>query len=584
MSALHYIMNYAYYQQHGQKFASVEIPLEVDSLPEIEEGLQEIEDALTPQAKAYWNRARASILRNSSDQDIDNAVKEWIYDGQVWYQPGGTCELCGKHPISYHFPIKNKVTGNRISVGSECIQNYLHIPGYGSPEEIKKKLLAARSRLVKQRKGLSDTLDAFYEAEELSIKLIDLYSRLSVGGKDFDFKEYERTLADLSYRFSSIDEESSRAVQTLRYTTLARLITLAESLGKRTRKVVVTGPVTMVKAAMNVRNDEEKVTLLKRIQELMTDLLKAGEPSEFVSRMTDNLADALKGLLLKVSDRMIELETQINRATEGTLAKLRPYNELYGTYEKAIELSRKNLHEKAEQYRLEIAMAVDPDPAIRQKANIGIISWNLKGITLLAQVSWAFGGPHDIPLFKMAYNLDAIMKASENYHFFESLERALCIRYRLQQITDKAGVKALYFRYLNKYSENVLVRGDAYTTLSHCAMLFRGDIRIPGVDFETVSGWAEEEVDDIKALMKKKLHQVLSERWGINVEKTFKLFSADNKVDMRLCEGLVLEWEKWPRLGPAFTAKFKLKANEQSEPVPNNMWDYLKTTLTQTVD
>jgi len=575
-------MNHHYYKHHGSRLATAKVPLEVDSLPEIEEGLEELQSAMSGQSRAYWERVRTTLLKHSSDQDIKNAVKEWDQDGSVYVKSGGNCELCGKHPIVYHYPIKNRVTGSRLAVGSECIFQYLQVPGYGSAEDLKKKLLAERSRLLKKMKGEGDTLGAFNEAQDLSRTLLALYRPLSEGGEDFNLERYSRTLGELENRLHSAGpdaREPYKTIQSFRVGPLHRILVLAKDLGKRTRKVAVVGPMTMVQAAMNVRDDNEKVMLLKRIQELMADLLKVGDPSDFVARMVDDLEKCMRGLLTKVSEKALELESELNQITGETLQKLRPYKNLHTAYENAVEAARKRIQESADKARVEVAKALSTEIGVRIQAQLYQVSWFL---------DQKLKNPFDQndrdykTLFTRAFNLERFMGLVSNFALFRNSAAWLAQTYHLREINDQAGFRVLFFRCLDYYHETCLDQFWPDEVVKVCfqwlGMSYESPVR------KMISGWAEEEIDDIRALRKKKLYQLLSENWGIDVEKVFKLFSADDRIDLRLCEGLVREWEKWPRLGPTFTAKFKLRQNEQSSPVPNNMWDYLKTSLMQEVE
>ena len=106
---------------------------------ELDNAEKELDVKQVGRSGAYWPRIRAKILETSSSTDIDEAVKEWKHM-RTWMAKNGVCELCGHHPIVYHFLIENRVNNKTLVVGSECIYNYLEVPGVPDPATLKKRL------------------------------------------------------------------------------------------------------------------------------------------------------------------------------------------------------------------------------------------------------------------------------------------------------------------------------------------------------------------------------------------------------------------------------------------------------------
>jgi hypothetical protein len=73
------------------------------------------------------NKIYNQILQVSQEkEEIDKAIREWRFSGEFkdHQKPSATCELCGNSGLRYHFRIVNRVTGELLWVGSQCILNF----------------------------------------------------------------------------------------------------------------------------------------------------------------------------------------------------------------------------------------------------------------------------------------------------------------------------------------------------------------------------------------------------------------------------------------------------------------------------
>lgn len=565
---MHYALNH--HHLHRYRMAADEFGADMNDLPEIEDGLNELEEAakITGRQGAYWNRIRATILANSSTSDVDDALKEWDRAGNAYQQRGGTCQLCSHHPITFHYPIKNRVTGKQLDVGSECVYNYLEIPGFGSMEELRRRLNGERARLVKLQKGeiTQTTMEAFQKAGELSTKLSVQYARLAVGGQDFNLYEYYATLLNLTTMLSGLDPKHSMLAPLQQANMTARKVrSLHEQLKKRSKKVDTLGPVSMVKGAMGVRDDEEKLSLLERIQSDMSDLLKVGDPTDFVNRVTDAITEAKDSLLRQVSETANTKFTGLENYAKPYLDQLRRYPNLRAEYEKAIEGIRLSHQQKADEARQTVAVFMEKisdygsrwtplwsvrvyiDSAKNPPQNEGVLTWQ-----------------------NLLRNVQGLLSSDTRYFADYVGEHFLGQK---GGVRDTVGVKVAYLRACDEVFSADL--GSAN---------WKFQSAIQNKDNQQVIDIIEDEVDDVKQAKKKKLYQFLGERWGVDLQKAFSAFSADNRVDFLFCEGLIENWQRFPKLGPAFMGKIKMKMGENSRPVPNSAWDKLKGELTRTVD
>lgn len=68
------------------------------------------------QVKDYWARIERRVLLIWRSGDSFSCIRKYT-------QPGGQCELCDHIPITLHHVLRNDRSGERITVGSECVCN-----------------------------------------------------------------------------------------------------------------------------------------------------------------------------------------------------------------------------------------------------------------------------------------------------------------------------------------------------------------------------------------------------------------------------------------------------------------------------
>lgn len=112
----------------------------------------------------WLDRVRENILPLSEEkQEVSKALEEWEYFGDMndLEIPSEDCELCGHQDIRYQFEIVNRLNGNKLLIGSECITRFGGITVIGSSGEkltgtdAKKKVAADRRNLVIKAKTKS---------------------------------------------------------------------------------------------------------------------------------------------------------------------------------------------------------------------------------------------------------------------------------------------------------------------------------------------------------------------------------------------------------------------------------------------
>jgi hypothetical protein len=76
---------------------------------------------------SWAQRASRNLLPLSHEKsDLGAALKEWRYQGGFYdlEAPDADCELCDHPDIRYQFEIRNLFTGERLQIGSECINRF----------------------------------------------------------------------------------------------------------------------------------------------------------------------------------------------------------------------------------------------------------------------------------------------------------------------------------------------------------------------------------------------------------------------------------------------------------------------------
>jgi hypothetical protein len=112
-----------------------DVNTDLKSPQEVDAAAADLEGGLTrATTDDYWEKVRETLLKKSENKDdYDEAKMEWDFI-ESWEDYPGRCQLCGFHPIRYHFLIKNRLNKNELVIGSECVQNYLKLKEMGETE------------------------------------------------------------------------------------------------------------------------------------------------------------------------------------------------------------------------------------------------------------------------------------------------------------------------------------------------------------------------------------------------------------------------------------------------------------------
>lgn len=562
-----YALNHNHSHSHALRYAAEEPKLDanMDELPEIEEGLKELAESAqigSSRSGPYWSKIRAKILSCSSTQDVDAALKEWSRNGSAWVSRGGTCQLCGHHPISFHFPIKNRVTGANLVVGSECIYNYLEIPGFGSMEELRRRLNGERNRLKKKEMGeISEgDLAIFQEATELEAQLRQRFSQLAGGEPDFNYQEYRRTLTDVYRVIQGVNSKAAILAEISQtQQNCYGFSRVYNNLSKRSKLLKEPGLLAMVSAAMRVRDDALKLNFLKQLQAAANEMLKSGYPSDFIKRCWETVNDEKSTILEKI-DKSVDAQRGRMKEYDRYLDKLKPYEFLHFSLMAGLIQAREQVEKEARAAK-EFVMRDDFIDAIMVRDN---------------PLSLVLGSSNMDPMMRfddqMIAQAVALTRLTDilNYGEASNLVRWITFKYGIKNLRDGAGLKIACFRALD---DSLVDFADKSVMTALWQLAESGNPKFMEI--------LQQEVDDIKALKKLDLWEFLSERWDFDVQKAFKVFAKDGGFEENFCNSIVKYWERWPKLTPKQMAIVQKKLAKREKELPDNMWEALKSKLTQ---
>jgi hypothetical protein len=548
-------------------------PVDVDDLDDQSEVIDAIKDLDTGLATGrqgrssqYWPKIRERLLKYSSTEDVEEARMEWEDDGLPYKCEGGSCELCDKTPIKYRFPIKNRITGNRLVVGSECIYNYLQIDGYEGPEILRQKLVAQLNFLKKQERGEVEEgakLESVSGVFLIESKVRRIITSIAGGEPDLDPKEYEESLQEVLHICNHLGVKNA-TVQASHQA----LIATHEVVKFLTKlKLPSSGLAAAVSTIMAKRKVEERLGILDKYLGLLNSVAKFGPAKEVISRSWGAVSqkrDSLLGLVVKKCDSG---KAQLNSDYRFELEMASPYRQLRGYIEAGIEKQKASFDAQVTTVRkaLEsdnfVAMIQDGSSALTQALNLEffpdlnnsddatqhaaaqvcafinrVTNGDIRGVTsTIEQLYNLVGDVKDIAGAKVA-----LLRAAD-----DSLVDA-----------DVAGSKAV-----DEFARLISLRDRASLAL------------------------IEEEVDEVAALVREssgmRAFERMSQDLEFDVQAAFKLYSSKNDQEKDFCLDLFNRWKEGRirSLTPTQMSNIRKKMMSGRREVKDSMWGELKSDL-----
>lgn len=555
---------------------SIPIDASLDEESEIEEGLEDLAsaEAIGRQGRnsPYWPKIRERLLQFSSTDNVDEAIREWVDEGNP-FVASGSCELCDKHPIKFHFPIKNRVTGKGLVVGSECITNYLMIGGYETAAALKKRLVAQRNILKKQEKGEAspEQVEAVNQAFEAEKEIRSRINAVSGGDPDFNVREYHDTLRDVvsigtALRIDSAAFQSARDAQR----SLRSLMKFMEDTRKRQKNFTGFGLAELVSTIMRQRDPQGRLTQLTTLRRHINTVFQSGLPADVVSRAWGAVQESRDALLEQVVKKCDQGKANLMANYKDELDLSKQYGHLNFMLTQGLAAQRKEFDEQVAR----VSAALQGDDFLDQ------IKSESSGVAKLLNLTFYPDlGNSDGSLEAAAYNvgrfLDLIGKGFVS-GVVASIEETL----QVDRIRDLPGVRVALCRAADDGIVDADVLGEK--TIAEFEKLVRA--RDP-----KVLDLLQAEVDDIRNIAKAtgalKVFEAMSEDLGFDVEKAYKLYSRDNEFERKFCEDIFARWKRNPQgysLSPAQMGNFKRQMSMKGKngEVKNSMWEALKGDLT----
>lgn len=547
----------------------IELDASLDEIPEIDEGIADLEEAeaIGKQGRRspYWGKVRERLIQHSSTDNVDEAIREWADDGSA-FTGQGVCELCDKSPIKFQFPIKNRVTGRSLVVGSECILNYLTIAGYENPAALKKRLVAQRNMLKKKEKGeASDeqiaALNATFDLDkELRLRL----KSVSNGAEDIDLKEYRDTLMEAMTIANSL-KITSAAVTCLGDTNKAvrGLGKFMEEMRKKQKSYQTDNLVDLLETIMRQRDPHLKLANLQTFKKHVNNVFQSGPPSEVIARAWNAIKDSRDGLLEKVVKNCDEGKLKLMDNYADELAMAKPYSHLYFMLTQGLTEQRKQFDAQVNN----VEKALQDESFFEELKGSGVAK--ILNMTFYPDLANSEGS-----LEQAAYNVGQFLNILGK-GFVGGVTAALESLYAVRAVRDRAGVIVA----LLKAADDGLLDADVLgskTLIEFEKMVRAKDAKILAL--------VQTEVDDIAELAaatgNMRVVDRMSKDLDIDMEKVFKVYAVDREIENSILTRIYQSWKAGRGVSPNQMGNMKKQLAMKRTEVANSMWQKHQSELT----
>jgi hypothetical protein len=540
---------------------------DLDTSSEVQDAIAELDSGKGRDSR-YWPKIRECLLSHSSSQNIEEARLEWEDDGTPYELEGGKCELCDKTPIKYHFPIKNRIKGDRLVVGSECIYNYLQIDGFEGPEELRKKLVAQLNFLKKKERGEAGETDIkdVGEAFLVDSKVKRIIASIAGGESDLDPNEYHAALKEVLHICNHLGVKGA-TVQASQQALIA-LTKVMKFMLPIQKKQKVSGPGLLAVAAaiMARRQTETRLSNMTEYLGLLTTVAKFGPSKDVISRSWGVATQKRDGLLSLVTKKCDAGKAQLNEDYRFELGMASPYRSLKTIIEEGVQAQKAFFDSQVDTVR----SALDGD---------NFIELIQDGNSELSQALNLEFFPDLNNSDDVAQHAAAQVCAFINYVTNGDLQTSVFTiekLYKLEDIRDIAGVKVALLRAANDSIIDADVDGKAAVT-DFEKMLASKDKRVLAL--------IEEEVDEVAALVKAsnglRVYEKMGQDLEFDVQAAYKLYSSKVASERDFCSDLLTRWKQGElrSLTPTLLSSIRKKMMGRRNEVPNSMWVELKSEL-----
>lgn len=541
----------------------------IDEETDIEQALDDLDEGESLSKNPnYWERIRETLLNLSASKNVDQAILEWKRQGAVMQVPNGVCKLCGHTPILFHFPLKNKVNGNELIVGSECI---IHYKALGSQftdlAQLKKQLKTQLNAIRKTKGDEKGQVEALGDIEEIYKLEKELRERLGsiIGPQDLDVNEYRTSLihAQSIGRVLNIKNSDGFSLGGKALDAVRALFAFQEDIRKRQKTYKGNGLYSLIETIKRQKKDYgEQVGLLNQVRKMTSAVFAFGKPNEVIDRMWDAIEHARDGLVANLQQKADQAKSGMLDSYKKELELLKPYSHLSFVLHAALATNRKLIDAQvskvadtvnAEGFFDEVVTNRDlPSRLVNQTFSTSLAGTNASTIEAGSQ---------------LAMFADAIMKG-----FIGNAVKAISEFYKVA-VRDIPGVQASILRAADDGIIDADVHGAA--AISKFVMFFPHNAKIQTI--------VREEVDEVASLSHGgaiKVYEQMSADLGIDVEKVFKLYASDNNFERSFITTIFNAWKGGRKLSPAQQGNIRKQlASKKVKEVPHSMWAALHSEL-----
>ncbi len=537
-----------------------------EDIDKIKADIADLENAIgTNQGNAYWARARKSLLAKSMSDDIDEAKKEWGFV-RMWREPNGSvCQLCGHHPIVYLFLIKNRINGNQMIVGSECIVNYLHIPGapdlavlktrLGQLRSLLKKLLAAQA--TPEQIGAAIATREKLQAFERKLNMV--IARIAAPDPDVDIRELLTALVAPNRIASALKVGTggykgvSEAVDALR-----QLQYFLTRLGEKSKIYKPFKLLPAVLAIMRKRSeDDDKYEMLVNLEKRLERCFPFETAAALVEMAWSEIRNCRKEAIAAATKEAEAAKESTRRNTQYEAEVLQEYDYLERALKAGVKANNDQIDDQLARYVKYIES--DDFPRDLEKEIPHFVGYLTAG---------------EDPIETAAFWIEQFA----NNLYTWNIESAIQRKFGIGRLDDSAGVKRALLMAANEGYIDVEHKGDPREEF----------IKKMNADDKEVIALLSKEVDDIKILgsrADRKNYEVMSEDLKIDVEKFYKCSPASVDFMRRFCTDIFRKWRAGQirslSFGQRNIVEKQYAITKGGRPVNASMWDDLKPELTE---
>jgi NTP pyrophosphatase (non-canonical NTP hydrolase) len=546
----------------------------IGDISEIDDALIDLEQGEAIGRKGrnseYWPKIRERLLAASSSDNIDEAIREWESNGLPFIS-SGTCELCDKTPIKYHFPIRNRTSGNKFIVGCECIYHYLEIGGYEAPAAIMKKLNAQKAILKKMDKGEVDESDLaiLSKVDAIETYLRRVIAALAGGSGDLDIVEYSEALFEVIFICNTLGiKNSSSKVGSDAYV-IAKKIEKKMKAVRAKQKFQGNGLGALTSAIMSKRKLDEKYEILTDYFDMVTDLSNLGTASQVISISWGAVAEKKDSLLDSVQRKCDKGKSQLTEDYRFESNLVRQYKHLSTILEVGLKAQRDLFDQQFETVRVAL-MSEDFIEQLKREASV--VSQALR-IEFYPDLSNSDGAAQ-----KAAYNVGQFAEFVGKGGYAKVRE-AIEDLYKLGRgaVRDTAGVQIAIFKAADESLIDADVMGAKAINAFEDLVLEKNKRALELV---------VKEVDEVAELVRETQGATVAQKMGddldIDVQKVFQVFTTNTPADTSFCMDIFDRWQSGAlkSLTPDQTRAIQKRLTAVNREVRSSVWSHLKSKLT----